>query len=166
LFDSGNDVVLSGIDGTDVMDVAAQRANQGAVVWAAPFNDGGACGIAPDLCLGVPYFNWGPAYLDTATKVGNGSWTQSWDWNPPYWTDLTDNTRTAVGWVNGSGMSGENQTLLDEFVADIAAGDVNVWTGPVFLQDGSEYVAEGSVASDVQIWYLPQLLLGMTGPSE
>jgi simple sugar transport system substrate-binding protein len=165
-FDSGVDVVLSGIDGTEAIDVAAQRANQGADVWAVPYNYQDACGSAPEVCLGVPYFNWGPAYLDTAAKAANGSWTQSWDWNPPYWTDLTDNTKTAVGWVNGSGMSGESQTMLGEFIANMAAGDVNVWTGPIFLQDDSEYVAENSVASDVQIWYLPQLLQGMTGPSE
>ena len=45
----------------------------------------------------------------------------------------------------------------------------------VFVDDGSKdnsfsilekYVAEGSDATDEQIWYLPQLLLGMIGPSE
>ncbi|UCD42023.1 MAG: BMP family ABC transporter substrate-binding protein [Chloroflexota bacterium] len=165
-FDSGADVVLSGIDTTEGIDVAGQRAAQGAVVWSVPYDFEGACDNSPDICLGVPYFNWGPAYLDTATKVGNGSWVQSWDWNPPYWDDLTDNTRTAVGWINGPGMPGEGQANLDTFIASLASGDVNVWSGPIFLQDGSEYVAEGSVATDDQIWYLPQLLQGMIGPSE
>jgi simple sugar transport system substrate-binding protein len=73
---------------------------------------------------------------------------------------------TAVGWVNGPGMPGESQALLDEFIAGLASEDVNVWTGPIFLQDSSEYVPAGSAASDDQIWYLPQLLLGMIGPSE
>jgi simple sugar transport system substrate-binding protein len=55
---------------------------------------------------------------------------------------------------------------LDAFIASLASGDVHVWTGPIALQDGSEYVPAGNVASDDQIWYLPQLLEGMTGPSE
>jgi basic membrane lipoprotein Med (substrate-binding protein (PBP1-ABC) superfamily) len=164
--DNGVDVVLSGIDTTEGIDVTGQRAAQGAVVWSIPYDFEGACEGAPDICLGVPYFNWGPAYLDTATQVGTGTWTQSWDWNPPYWEDLTDNTKTTVGWVNGSGMPTDSQATLDEFIASLASGEVNVWTGPIFLQDGSEYIAEGSVASDDQIWYLPQLLLGMIGPSE
>jgi simple sugar transport system substrate-binding protein len=63
-------------------------------------------------------------------------------------------------------MPSEGQASLDEFIASLAAEDVNVWSGPIFLQDGSEYVADGSVAADDQIWYLPQLLLGMIGPSE
>ena len=165
-FDTGADVVLSGIDTTEGIDVSGQRAAQGAAVWSVPYDFEGACESAPEICLGVPYFNWGPTYLDTATNVGNGTWAQSWDWNPPYWADLTDNSKTPVGWVNGPGMPGESQALLDEFIASLASQDVNVWTGPIFLQDSSEYVPAGNVASDDQIWYLPQLLLGMIGPSE
>ncbi|MGW8226790.1 MAG: BMP family lipoprotein [Anaerolineales bacterium] len=165
-FDSGVDVVLSGIDTTEGIDVAGQRAAQGAAVWSVPYDFEGACDNAPDICLGVPYFNWGPAYLETATNVSNGTWTQSWDWNAPYWEDLTDNSITPVGWVNGPGMPADSQATLDEFIAGLASGDINVWSGPIALQDGSEYIAEGSVATDEEIWYLPQLLEGMTGPSE
>ena len=165
-FDTGVDVVLSGIDTTEGIDVSGQRAAQGAAVWSVPYDFEGACESAPEICLGVPYFNWGPSYLDTATNVSTGSWTQSWDWLPPYWLDLTDNTKTPVGWVSGPGMPADSQALLDEFIASLASEDVNVWTGPIFLQDSSEYVPAGSVAGDDQIWYLPQLLLGMIGPSE
>lgn len=165
-FDSGFDVVMSGIDTTEGIDVAGQRAAQGANVWSIPYDFEGACDSAPEICLGVPYFNWGPSYLDTATKVSNGTWTQSWDWNPPYWQDLTDNTMTPVGWVNGPGMPAESQAELDAFIASLASEEVNVWAGPISLQDGSEYVPAGNVASGDQIWYLPQLLLGMIGPSE
>jgi basic membrane lipoprotein Med (substrate-binding protein (PBP1-ABC) superfamily) len=165
-FDSGVDVVLSGIDTTEGIDVTGQRAAQGAAVWSVPYDFEGACDNAPDICLGVPYFNWGPAYLDTVTNVGNGTWTQSWDWNAPYWDDLTDNTKTAVGWLNGPGMPADSQEALDAFIASLASGEVNVWTGPISLQDGTEYVPAGSTAGDDQIWYLPQLLLGMIGPSE
>ena len=164
--DNGADVVLSGIDTTEGIDVTGQRAAQGFTVWSVPYDFEGACESSPDICLGVPYFNWGPAYLDTATKVGSGTWMQSWDWHSPNWADLTDNTKTAVGWLNGSGMPGDSQATLDEFIASLASADVNVWSGPIFLQDGSEYITEGSAASDDQIWYLPQLLLGMIGPSD
>jgi basic membrane lipoprotein Med (substrate-binding protein (PBP1-ABC) superfamily) len=164
--DSGADVILSGIDTTEGIDVAGQRAAQGAAVWSVPYDFEGACDNAPEICLGVPYFNWGPAYLETATSVGDGTWQQSWDWNPPYWPDLTDNTQTAAGWVNGPGMPSEGQANLDAFIASLASEEVNVWSGPIFLQDGSEYVVDGSTATDQQIWYLPQLLQGMLGPSE
>jgi basic membrane lipoprotein Med (substrate-binding protein (PBP1-ABC) superfamily) len=165
-FDGGADVVMSGIDTTEGIDVAGQRAAQGQAVWAVPYDFEGACDNAPEICLGVPYFNWGPAYLETAMAVQGGTWVQSWDWNGPYWADLTDNTQTAVGWVSGPGLSSEAQAFLDEFIAGFASGDIDVSTGPINLQDGTEYIAAGEVATDEQVWYLEQLLEGMTGPSE
>jgi len=164
--DSGVDVVMSGIDTTEAIDVAGQRAAQGEQVWAVPYDFEGACEQAPDICLGVPYFNWGPAYLETAQAVQAGTWQQSWDWNPPNWANLTDNSTTAVGWVNGTALTADMQTQLDKFIAGLADGSVNVWTGPLNLQDGTEYIADGATATDDQIWYLPQLLQGMEGPSE
>ena len=163
--DSGVDVVLSGIDTTEAIDVAGQRA-AGEKVWAIPYDYEAACDQAPDICLGVPYFNWGPSYLKTATSVIDGTWKQSWDWNPPYWQDLTDNDKTPVGWVTGPGFSADLQANLDTFIAGLASGEINAWIGPINLQDGSEYIKAGEIATDDQIWYLPQLLEGMQGPSE
>jgi simple sugar transport system substrate-binding protein len=165
-FDSGVDVVLSGIDTTEGIVVAGQRAAQGAKVWAIPYDYEGACAEAPDICLGVPFFNWGPAYLKTATAVVEGTWVQSWDWDGPYWEDLTDKDKTNVGWVDGPGLSPELKAQLDEYIAGLASGDINVWTGPINLQDGTEYIAAGQVGTDEQVWYLPQLLEGMEGSSE
>jgi len=165
-FDSGVDVVMSGIDTTEGIDVAGQRAAQGTPAWAVPYDFVGACDQAPEICLGVPYFNWGPSYLEMAKSVQDGTWEQSWDWNAPNWADLTDNTVTPVGWVNGTGITSEAQAFLDQFIAGLGSGEINVWTGPINLQDGTEYIPDGQVATDEQIWYLPKLLEGMDGPSE
>jgi simple sugar transport system substrate-binding protein len=164
--DAGADVVVSGIDTTEGIDVTGQRANQGDAVWSVPYDFEGACDNAPDICLGVPYFNWGPSYLDTATAVGDGSWQQSWDWLAPNWDDLTDNATTHVGWVDGPALTGDLQSNLADFIAGLASGDINVWNGPINLQDGSEYIGAGAAGTDEEIWYLPQLLEGMEGPSE
>jgi len=165
-FDTGADVIMSGIDTTEGIDVAGQRADSGEAVWSVPYDFEAACDSKPDICLGVPYFNWGPSYLVTALAVQDGSWVQSWDWNAPYWADLTDNSKTAAGWVNGPALSGDAATNLEMFIAGLADGSINVWAGPLFLQDGTEYVAAGAAATDDEIWYLPQLLLGMIGSSE
>jgi len=163
--DSGADVVLSGIDTTEGIDVAGQRAAQGDAVWAVPYDFEGSCDNAPDICLGVPYFNWGPAYLETIAAVQDGTWEQSWDWNVAYWDDLTDNDKTPVGWLDGPGLSDEMKANLDMFIAGLASGDINVWSGPMNLQDGTAYLDDGQAATDEEIWYLPQLLEGMDGPS-
>jgi basic membrane lipoprotein Med (substrate-binding protein (PBP1-ABC) superfamily) len=164
--DGGADVVMSGIDTTEGIDVTGQRAQQGDQVWAVPYDFEGACDNAPEICLGVPYFNWGPSYLETIKAVQAGTWEQSWDWNAPDWANLTDNTKTHVGWIDGPALTEEMAAQLAEFIAGLASGEINVWTGPVNLQDGTEYVASGATATDEEIWYLPQLLEGMEGPSE
>lgn len=165
-FDTGADVVMSGIDTTEGIDVAGQRADAGDAVWAVPYDFEGACDAAPEICLGVPYFNWGPSYLEIAAAVQDGSWEQSWVWIPPYWDDLTDNTKTSAGWIPGDALTADMQADLDDFISKLTSGDVNVWTGPINLQDGSEYIAAGVEATDNDIWYLPQLLEGMEGASE
>jgi simple sugar transport system substrate-binding protein len=33
------------------------------------------------------------------------------------------------------------------------------------LQDGTVYLADGQVATDQEVWYLPQLMEGMEGQS-
>jgi len=164
--DSGVDVVMSGIDTTEGIDRTGQRFDEGATVWAVPYDYMGACDSKPEICLGVPYFNWGPAYLETALAVQDGTWEQSWDWYPPYWENLNDETKTSVGWVDGPALTSDMKANLDAFIAGMASGDINVWTGPINLQDGTEYVAADTPATEQQIWYLPQLLEGMNGPSE
>ena len=163
--DTGVDVVMSGIDTTEGIDVTGQRAAAGDAVLAVPYDYLGACDNAPEVCLGVPFFSWGPAYLETAQAVADGSWTQSWDWNGANWDALSDPSATNVGWVSGPALSAEASASLDDFISMMASG-TSVWTGPINLQDGSEYIAAGAVATDEQIWYLPQLLEGMEGPSE
>ena len=165
-FNTGADVVMSGIDTTEGIDVAGQRAAGGDAVWSVPYDFEGACDSAPDICLGVPYFNWGPAYLQVAVDVSNGSWEQAWEWNAANWDDLTDNSQTAVGWLDGPGQSDAMHDSLHEFIDGLASGDINVWSGPINLQDGTNYIADGAAASDNEIWYLPQLLEGMEGPSQ
>lgn len=164
--DTGVDVVLSGIDTTEGIDVTGQRAAEGEPVWAVPYDYEGSCENAPEICLGVPYFNWGPSYLEAAAAVKDGTWQQDWVIAAPNWDDLTDNDLTGVGWVMGTGLTGDMQATLEEFIAGLASGEIDVWAGPLNLQDGTEFVAAGSSPTYQEIWYLPQLLEGMEGQSE
>jgi len=170
-YNNGADVVLSGIDAPVALVVAGQRAREGESVYAIPYDFLGACSEAPEQCLGIPYFNWGPAYVDLVESIQAGTFEQSWDWNPPDWSDINNLDTSAVGFIKGAALSEENSATLDEFIAALAAGatgeegGLNLWTGPLNLQDGTSYLAEGEVATPDKIWYLPQLLEGMLGAS-
>ncbi len=164
-YDGGVDVVISGIDTTEALVRAGQRAKRGEEVWAIPYDFKGACGEAPEVCLGVPYFNWGPAYLAIARSVQDGTFKAEWQWVGPDWSDLNNADTSAIGWVNGEGLSDEAAAQLDEFIGGLADGSINLYTGPLNWQDGSVFLKPGEVATDLQIWYSGQLLEGMTGAS-
>jgi simple sugar transport system substrate-binding protein len=163
-YNSGYDVVISGIDTTEALVEAKKMTDAGKPVFALAYDYKGNCNVAPSVCLGVPYFNWGPAYLATIATAIDGTWTEGFQWNGPDWTAINFPDSSAVGFINGQGLGLNVATRVDEFVGALGSG-LNLWTGPLKLQDGTVYLADGVVATDQQIWYLPQLLEGMEGQS-
>jgi len=163
-FNTGHDVVISGIDTTEGLIEANKMAKAGKKVWAVQYDYKGACQEGPDVCLGVPYFNWGPAYVKALKLVMDGKWTQYWDWNGPDWKEINNPDTSAVGFVKGNALSKENGEKLDAFIKGLADGSINLFKGPLQFQDGRVFLKDGEVASDLQVWYLPQLLKGMDGP--
>lgn len=184
--DEGRDVIISGIDTTEAIVVTGQRAAEGENVWAIPYDFEGACSEAPEICLGVPYFNWGPLYKETVQAVMDGTWEPEWIWRGPDWSDINNPETTTVGYVYGDGLTEEEKATLDEFIADLAAGaqdeegGLKLWVGPLNFQDGSVFLEDGQVATDKEIWFQaanaetaaapdevnpPQLLEGVQGAS-
>ncbi|MEZ4667618.1 MAG: BMP family ABC transporter substrate-binding protein [Anaerolineae bacterium] len=179
-FDGGSDVVISGIDTTEALVVAGQRHAEGEAVFAMSQDNPAGCDEATDVCIGGPYYNWFPAYSSIVTAVKDGAWTQSWDWVAPNWDDINDAETSSTSFIVGGALTDEQKTQLDSFIAEMAAyakdpanaDSFFLWQGPLNLQDGSVLVPEGEsvtpvtkLADGVSIWYLPQLLEGMTGAS-
>jgi len=162
---TGVDVIISGIDTTEALVEARKATGEGNQVYAIPYDYVGACDEAPEVCLGVPWYNWGPAYLRHITSAMNGTWESVFEWLPPDWGDINNHDTTAIGYVSGPGMSPDNEALLQQFIDELAGG-LNLWVGPLNFQDGTTFLAEGQEATDQEIWYLPQLLEGIVGRSE
>ncbi len=163
-FNSGYDVVVSGIDTTEALVEAKKMSDAGKKVWAIPYDYIGACEEAPSVCLGVPFFNWGPSYRNQAENLLQGAWQSGFVWAAPDWSDINNPDTSAVGFQKGPALSADATAKVDEFISELAHG-LNLWTGPLSLQDGTIYLKEGETATDVQVWYLPQLLEGMEGQS-
>jgi simple sugar transport system substrate-binding protein len=172
-FDRGFDVVLSGLDTTEMVVVAGQRTDEGEKAWSMAYNSREGCSQAPATCLGVPYYHWGTAYLPLVESIIGDEWEQSWDWITPNFEDLVDAESNITGFQAGEGLSAENAELLDQFIAEMVeyaldsenAETIFLWDGPLNLQDGTELTAEDEATALEDIWYLPQLLEGMDGAS-
>ena len=66
---SGADVIISGIDTTEALAQAVKATEAGKSVYAIPYDYEGACEEGANVCLGVPYFNWGPIYLKYLREI-------------------------------------------------------------------------------------------------
>jgi len=161
--DSGADVLISGIDTTEALVEAGKRAGEGQAVWSVPYDYEDACAEAPEICLGTPYFNWGPAYLEIVNSVVNDDFEAEWTWYEPDWDNLADSTKSAIGWTDGDGLPADAASDLADFIDGLGSGDINLFTGPLNYQDGSVYLEDGEEATDFQIWYTEGLLEGVTG---
>jgi len=162
-FNSGFDVVISGIDTTEAVAEAAKYTAQGNKVWAIPYDYAKALDEGKGVSLGVPYFNWGPAYTTAIKSAMTGSWKNHFEWNGPDWKNINNPDTSAVGFMKGT-LSKEASAAIDKFVGELGKG-LNLYVGPLNYQDGSIFLKKGEKATDQQIWYLPQLLQGMEGQS-
>lgn len=163
---TGYDVIISGIDTTESLVVARQKSQEGKKIWAIPYDYKGACSGAGEVCLGVPYFNWGPAYVNFVKAIMDGKWNQEWLWLGPDWKDINDPDTSTVGFLPGPALPQSVETRLDSFIKDLATGKVQLFKGPLDYQDGTPFLKVDEVASDQQVWYMKQLLKGMIGQSK
>jgi len=163
-FNSGFDVVISGIDTTEAVAEASKFAAKGQKVWAIPYDYKGAIDEGKGVSLGVPYFNWGPSFAVAAKAAMAGTWKSHWEWNAPDWKNINNPDTSPVGFAKGT-LTKEASAAVDKFIAELAGGK-SLWSGPLNLQDGTAYLKDKEVATDAKVWYLPQLLQGMTGASK
>ena len=164
-YDTDYDVIISGLDTTEAITVALQKHSAGEEVYVCPYEYKKACQIGPEVCLGVPFFNWGPAYLDFVKDSMAGNFKSRWLWLGPDWENMNNMDTSHVGFQDGPALPLSVKQTLHTFIKDLGSNRINLFKGPLQYQDGSTFLKDGEVASDKQIWYMPQLLKGMSGQS-
>jgi simple sugar transport system substrate-binding protein len=165
LYNSGADVVIDHLDTTEALVRTQQLAQSGQKVWAVGYDYKNTCSVAPQICLGVAYFNWGPGYLQIAKSVMNHTFKPQFIWAPPDWSNINNTNSSPTGFQVGTALSSTDQATLQQFIKGLGDGSIVLFKGPLNWQDGTSYLADGQTASDAQIWYSPQLLQGITGAS-
>jgi simple sugar transport system substrate-binding protein len=160
----GFDVLMNAIDTPEAATQSRKAADAGKPVKYTHYNYKNGCDLVGDICLGVHYYNWGPYYLDIIKQAEAGTYKSTWTWAKGNFEDLNNPDTSAFGFNKGPAL-GDNAKFIDEFIKGMADGSINLWKGPLNFQDGTAFLKDGEVATDQQIWYLPQLLEGMEGQS-
>lgn len=164
-FNGGYDVVMSGIDTPEAAVQAKKAAEAGKKVKFVHYDLATGCSLAPDICLGVPYYKWSAPYADAIKKSMDGKYSSEFVWLGPNWKDINNPGSQIIGFNAGNALS-ENKKFLDEFINGLSNNSINLYKGPLNFQDGSPFIKAGETATDQQIWYMPQLLAGMEGSSQ
>lgn len=163
-YNGGFDVVMSGIDTPEAATQGKKAADAGKPVKFVHYDLKTGCDLAPNICLGVPFYNWALPYGDAIKQAMAGDVPNEFVWLGPDWKDLNAKS-SMIGFLPGEAL-GDNRKFIDEFVKGLGDGTINPFTGPLNYQDGTPFLKAGEKATDQQIWYMPQLLAGMEGPSK
>lgn len=161
----GRDVLMSGIDTTEAVVEANKATQAGNRVMAIPYDHDTSCELAPEICLGVPYFNWGPEYVKLVNEISGGAWEQKWDLVAPYWADMNNKDMSVIGFVEGKALSATSLAALAEVRTALSDGSLNLYTGPLVYQDGTVFLNEGETAQVKDVWATPMLFEGIEGLS-
>ncbi|MGD9181974.1 MAG: BMP family ABC transporter substrate-binding protein [Desulfobacterales bacterium] len=165
LFNTGYDVVVSGISTNEALVAAKQKREKDKNVWAIPYLSVDACESAPEVCLCVPYFNWGPGYIQFLKAAMTGKWQSKWLSLEPDWKDINNPDTSPAGFVAGSALTASAKEELDGFIKALGSKKIDLFKGPLYYQDGSPFIKAGQTATDKMLWVMNQLLMGMTESS-
>jgi simple sugar transport system substrate-binding protein len=155
---------MSGIDTPEAAIQGKKAADAGKPVKFVHYDFKQGCDLAPDICLGVSYYNWGLPYGRALKEAAAGEKFNDFVWLGPNWKDINA-PDSMIGFVKGKALGG-NGKYIDDFIKNLGNGSVNLYQGPLNYQDGTPFLKAGETATDQQIWYMPQLLAGMKGQSK
>ena len=145
LIDAGVGIVLIGSDTPGPL-VAAANAGK----WAFTYDYINSCKPASDKCLGTPYWNWGPVYMDVIKQIKAGTWKPGNEY-----LDADSGIVGFYGFMEGQtpqpGVPAEVIPQIKAKLADMVAGKFtrkDVFKGPVKDNTGKVIIPEGQTLTD------------------
>lgn len=151
LIENGADVILQHTDST-APQAAAQEA--GGVITFGQASDMGDYAPMPRVSSIID--NWGPYYVQQVGRVIDGTWESVDTW------DGISTGMVGIGEISDAVPADLKAEALGMKDA-IAAGDYHPFTGPIYRQDGSLWLAEGETASDGDLLGMSFYVQGLTG---
>jgi basic membrane protein A and related proteins len=140
LLKAGAQVVITGADTSGPL-VAAK--DQGK--WAVGYDSENACAVAPENCLTVPYWRWGPVYVEQVKAMRAGTWKAA-----AHYLDVPSGIVGLYGFMEGqevpAGVPTEAAEIVRALLADMQAGKFtpfDLFAGPIKDNAGKEVLAAG-----------------------
>ena len=146
LIDQGADIISQHTDSPAALQVAQERGvyGFGQASDMAPF--------APDAQLTALVDNWNQYYIDRAQAVIDGTWESTDTWGG------MDYGMVELAPFNTTAIPADVLAEAEALAAQIKAGEVHPFDGPIVNQAGEQVIGEGEQLTDEQIltmdWYV------------
>jgi simple sugar transport system substrate-binding protein len=131
LISQGADIITQHTDST----AAVQVAEENGVYAFGQASDMEA--FAPDTLLTSIVNNWGDYYRERAQAVLDGTWTSK-----ATFAGMGENMVNMARFVN---MPADVKAMAEKTTMAITKGDLHPFAGPIFKQDGTQFVGKGEV---------------------
>jgi simple sugar transport system substrate-binding protein len=135
LIDQGVDIITQHTDSTGPMQVAEERGIQ---AFGQAFDQIQA---GPKAQLTAIEDTWGPYYAKTIKAAMDGTWKGG----ESTWDGLKDGILSMAPYTN---MPDDVKAMAEKTEADIIAGTLHPFTGPINKQDGTVWLKDGEVTDD------------------
>lgn len=140
LLESGVQVIVTGADTPGPLVAAGEKGR-----WGIGYDSENACQADPAHCLTVPYWNWGPTYVDHVNKMQAGTWTPDNEY-PGAESGLV----ALYGFMEGQevppGVPEEVVPQIRETLGRMQAGEFtrfDIFRGPIRDNVGNVVIGEG-----------------------
>ena len=140
LLKAGAQVVVTGADTSGPI-VAAKDAGK----WAVGYDSENACAVAPENCLTVPYWRWGPVYIEQVKAMRAGTWKAG-----AQYLDVPSGIVGLYGFMEGQkvapGVPAQAAETVKALLAHMQAGKFtpfDLFAGPIKDNAGKEVLAAG-----------------------
>ncbi|MBB5751269.1 BMP family ABC transporter substrate-binding protein [Prosthecomicrobium pneumaticum] len=144
LFDQGVDVITQHTDSPAPLQIAEERGMHG----FGQASD--QIAFAPKAQYTSIIDNWGPYYIRRAQAVLDGTWTSG-----QVWGGFADGHVVLAPFTN---LPDDVVKMAEETEAKIKSGELNPFAGPIYKQDGTEFIPAGKVIDDGTLlgmnWYV------------
>jgi len=144
LFDQGVDIISQHTDSPAPLQIAEERGMHGFGQASDQIR------FAPKAQLTAIIDNWGTYYIERTQAVLDGTWKTH-----AVWGGMKDGHVVMAPYTN---MPDDVVKMAQETEAKIKSGELNPFAGPIYKQDGTEFIPAGQVIDDATLlgmnWYV------------
>lgn len=170
LINDDYDIIINSLDGIDSLRSVLINNVNGNNIKSIQYNYkpicSELCSNSPEdcsSCSGVFYQNWRTSYLNYLNKVKNSEINPQkniWEWLSPDLKSL-ENLNSVNSPTGFLPTSNKYNKILNEYINKINTGEIEIYEGPLYLQDDTLYIKKNAIATEEQIWNFPLPIKGV-----